>query len=336
MTNWAERLTRTDKFHESSNRSETGRRAIVAALKNEGPFIAEWLAHHQSIGFNEFYLFSNDCVDGTDLILDRLDEMGLVTHFRNPSAKMGDPQRAALSRANQNENVRSADWVLVLDLDEYLNIHCGDGTLDDLFEQCGDADAISVTWRVMGSSGHERMTQELATKRFTRGVDRFAPHSSLLWGFKTLFRPASFDFFGIHRPRFFKDRQLHPGMVKWVNGSGKDVGEKFYEKGWRSNRHNVGYELAQINHYAVRSRDEFLLKRLRGSANTADKDRLGKEYFAKFDQNEQEDTSINTHRIQDHVDQLMQDDRLAALVEHARDVSLKTIENYRSVACVSG
>ncbi|MGJ8584136.1 MAG: glycosyltransferase family 2 protein [Marinosulfonomonas sp.] len=319
----------TAKHSETASSLGSGRRAIVAALKNEGPFVIEWIAHHQGIGFTEFYLYSNDCVDGTDLILDRLDEMGLVTHFRNHSAKQGDPQRAALSSANQNENVRSADWVLVLDLDEYLNIHCGDGTLDALFEKCGNADAISVTWRVMGSAGHEAMTPELATKRFTRGVDLYAPHSSLLWGFKTLFRPACFDFFGIHRPRFFKDRELRPGMVKWVNGSGKDVGDKFYEKGWRSNRHNIGYELAQINHYAVRSRDEFLLKRLRGSANTTDKDRLGQEYFAKFDQNEQEDTTINTDRIQTHVDRLMQDDQLSALVEHSRQVCLKTIENYR-------
>ncbi|MDB4053693.1 glycosyltransferase family 2 protein [Octadecabacter sp.] len=57
----------------------------ITPMKNEGPFILEWLAYHLMIGINDFVVFTNDCEDGTDAILERLDELGLVRHLPNPS-----------------------------------------------------------------------------------------------------------------------------------------------------------------------------------------------------------------------------------------------------------
>lgn len=60
------------------------RALIVTCMRDEGPFILEWLAHHKSIGFTDFLIYSNDCEDGTDQILDRLHEMREITHIPNP------------------------------------------------------------------------------------------------------------------------------------------------------------------------------------------------------------------------------------------------------------
>ncbi|MEO0944249.1 MAG: FkbM family methyltransferase, partial [Pseudomonadota bacterium] len=49
---------------------------IPTCMKNEGPYLLEWLAYHRSIGIQGYIVFTNDCTDGTDLMLDRLDEMG--------------------------------------------------------------------------------------------------------------------------------------------------------------------------------------------------------------------------------------------------------------------
>ena len=51
------------------------------------------------------------------------------------------------------------------------------------------------------------------------------------------------------------------------------MGPKYLRSGWRSNKDVVAYDFAQVNHYAVKSREEFLLKRLRGTANSRDKSR---------------------------------------------------------------
>ena len=46
-----------------------GRKVLVSTMKNEGPYLLEWLAYHKSIGIDDFCIFSNDCTDGTNLML---------------------------------------------------------------------------------------------------------------------------------------------------------------------------------------------------------------------------------------------------------------------------
>ena len=48
------------------------RATALRGVKNEGAFLVEWLAHHRACGFSDFLVYSNDCSDGTDLMLDRL------------------------------------------------------------------------------------------------------------------------------------------------------------------------------------------------------------------------------------------------------------------------
>ena len=54
---------------------------------------------------------------------------------------------------------------------------------------------------------------------------------------------------------------------------------------------DYGYEVAQINHYALRSRDGFLIKKARGRANHF-KQNIEFDYWKKFDKNEELDDSI--------------------------------------------
>lgn len=304
-----------------------GRKVLLSTVKNEGPYLLEWIAHYRKLGFDDFVLFSNDCTDGTNLLLNRLDAMGIVHHFDNPLGPRMDPQRRAYSRANQMDIVRDASWVLIADADEFLNVHVGDGTVDALIDACPEeSEAISINWRLYGSSGHKHMMPEPVTQRFTRACRVEDPENGLVWGFKTLFRPASFDYFGVHRPKFEKNREILPDQVHWVNARGELMGEKYLRGGWRSNKDIVAYDFAQMNHYAIKSREEFLLKRLRGTANSKDKSRIDLGYWDKFDLNSCEDRSICDDRLQDAIDDLLQDGDLAALHRATLDSALRTIE----------
>lgn len=295
-------------------------------MKNEGPYILEWIAYHKSIGIDDFVIFSNDCTDGTNLILNRLDQMGIIKHFDNPLGPRMDPQRSAYSRANKMEHVRSADWVLIVDADEFLNIHVGDRTLDALIESCGAPDAISVNWRLMGSCGFAHLSfNELVTERFTKGSTFDDPENGLVWGFKTLFRPEKFGFFGVHRPKFDRKTEIVDGMATWTNAAGKPMGDKYLHKGWRGNSENVTSEGAQVNHYAIKSREDFLLKRLRGTANSKNTDRIDMGYFGKYDINTNPDTSIPTASIQPTMDEWLKDADLAALLRACHDCSRRVL-----------
>ena len=314
-----------------STATPNGRKVLVSTMKNEGPYLLEWLAYHKSIGITDFCIFSNDCTDGTNLMLNRLDQMGIVKHYDNPQGPRMDPQRSAYSRANKLEWVKESDWVLIVDADEFLNIHVGDRSLDALIDACGGPDAISINWRLMGSQGQSKMTidpfkGELVTERFTRGSSFEEPENGLVWGFKTLFRPDKFSFFGVHRPKFDKKMELTPGMVTWTNAAGKPMGDKYLQKGWRGNAENVTNEFAQVNHYAIKSREDFLLKRLRGTANSKNKDRIDMEYWDKYDINSIEDTTIPTGGIRAQMDEWLTDGDLAALARACFDCSQRVLD----------
>jgi len=286
---------------------------VVATLKNEGPYLVEWIGYYRSIGVTDFTLFSNDCSDGTNLMLDRLDAMGEVRHFDNPLGPRMDPQRRAYSRAGAMERVRAADWVLVIDADEFVHVTVGDGTLPALIDACAPADAISLGWRLMGSGGARCWEDAPVTLRFTRGGSVEPPENGMVPGFKTLFRPRAFDYFGVHRPKF--DRKIRTSLPKvtWRNGSGADIAGAVAKGGWRYRPETAGYAYGWVNHYAVKSREEFLLKRLRGSANTKDKARIDLSYWATFDLNSTVPPPIPTEGMAREAARLLGDADLAAL-----------------------
>ena len=300
------------------------RHMLVSTMKNEGPYLLEWLAYHRSIGIEEFCIFSNDCTDGTNLILNRLDQMGVIRHFDNPLGPRMDPQRAAYSRANKMDFVKSADWVLIVDADEFLNIHVGDRTITALIDACGAPDAISANWRLMGSCGLARMSDELVTERFPRGSTFEKPENGLVWGFKTLFRPGRFDFFGVHRPKYRKET-TPPDDLRWTNADGADITEFVAQKGWRSSAKTLSWKNAQVNHYAIKSREDFLLKRLRGTANSKNKGRIDMGYFGKYDINTNEDATIPTDGIRPILKAWMADPDLAALVRACAECSRRVL-----------
>ena len=90
----------------------------ILTLRNEAAFLLEWLAHHKAVGLDHALVFTNDCQDGTDEMLDRLQELGHVTHVRNDGPyDKGGIQFTALKAAAKTKLVKQADWILPLDID---------------------------------------------------------------------------------------------------------------------------------------------------------------------------------------------------------------------------
>ncbi|WP_162300815.1 glycosyltransferase family 2 protein [Alkalilacustris brevis] len=272
------------------------RHVLVATMKNEGPFILEWVAYHRLIGFDEIIIFANDCTDGSDRLLAALDAAGLIRYFDNtptPEGLPADPQNRAYRRAFEMEAVRNAEWIMVLDADEFFNIHAGRGHLDDLFAALpDDADAFGPTWRIFGNGGITRFEDAPVITRFTRAAPRELPVSFNHYGLKTMFRPGPVHRLGIHRPHFKGHYKRPDTPLKWLNGSGEDVTEHFRVRGWSASAATVGYDLAEVNHYMIKSSEVFLMKRWRGTANSSDPDRINFDYFDQFNSNHEAESSI--------------------------------------------
>lgn len=286
-------------------------RTLIGTLKDEGPFILEWIAYYKVIGFTHFVIFSNDSTDGTTQILDCLDHAGEIIHIENSIAEENepaDPQGRAYWRAKMRRDVKQSEWVLVADGDEFLNIHVGDGTLDDLFAAMGKTDVISATWRIHGNSGIEKFTDKLVIDQFRDAAEMVENKTQRYWGFKTLFRPAGVRKFGIHRPKFAPWVLDDPLAIVWRNGSGEVITEHVLKQGWRSQAETVGYDLVQMNHYMIKSSESFLMKRLRGTANSSNQDRINFEYFNMFNTNAVTDGSITrqTAAVKAEIERLKQ------------------------------
>ena len=274
-------------------RPEGGSITVVTAMKNEGPFILDWIAHNRVIGIDRHLVYTNDCSDGTETLLDALAEAG-VTRRDNPYRALGKvPQHAAFRAAETEGAVDDADWLLTLDVDEYINIHIGEGRLSDLLNAVPEAHAFSMPWRLFGNADQDGFEDIPVTHRFTRAAPAYAPRPLQAWAFKTLYRNAGlFRRLGVHRPKGLVPATQ--GQIRWVDGSGRDIPSNTWRSCWRMSKSNWGYDLVSLNHYAVRSAESFLVKRDRGRVNHVDRDQ-GAAYWFRMNHNAEEDTSILRH-----------------------------------------
>jgi len=302
--------------------AERPRILAVTTMKNEAPFILEWIAHNRVIGIGHALVYTNDCADPTVPMLDRLAELGHVTRRDNPRDPAGPvkPQHAALRDAMRQRVVRKADWIAVIDVDEFPAIHVGDGTLADLLRATHHPDVLSLTWRFFGNGGIARYEDRPVIEQFTRCAPLAMDNPGMAWGFKTLFRRAGARFrkLGVHRPL-----KLAPGAkddVRWVNGSGRVMPARLVQRGWRSVVPIYGTRLACLNHYALRSAESYLVKRDRGRVNHTAEDQ-GLYYWQRRNYIAETDTRI-THvlpRVEEELQRLKADPVLADL--HARAVA---------------
>lgn len=316
------------KDHKAGTLNE--RILIVTTMKNEGPFILEWLAYHMSIGVTDFVVYTNDCTDGTDAMFDLLAAKGLVDHRENPYRETGQkPQHAAYLAAQSTPKAEQADWIICMDVDEYINIHVGDGTLHDLFDAVPEANIWSMTWRLFGNAEVDRFEDKFITEQFLRCAPQICRKPHQAWGFKAMFRNNGYyKKFGVHRPvglqPEFKDH------IHWVNGSGERMPENILRTGWRNTVSSYGYDLVTLNHYALRSCESFLVKRDRGRVNHVDRDQ-GMAYWFRMNNNAEVDRTIlnKITRTKEKLSELMADNEIAAQHKACVEAHAKRIEELK-------
>ena len=293
------------------------RALALLGVKNEGAFLIEWLAHHRACGFTDFLVYSNDCSDGTDLMLDRLAQLGWLTHVRNDGPHDEGPQWAMLKAADKHPLVKQADWLLFCDIDEFVNIHIGNRTVQALLAALPEATAIPLTWRLFGNCDVHGYEDRFLLEQFETCAPEIVRKPHQAWGFKTLFRNIDiYKKIGVHRPK-----GLVPDLwdqVRWLNGSGRAMPREMFRNGWRSTLETYGYDWVQLNHYAVRSAESFLVKRDRGRVNHVDRDQ-GLNYWFRMNHNAVVDRSIQRMipKLQAEWDRLMADPEIRAAHEAA-------------------
>lgn len=307
----------------------------LLGIKNEGAFLIEWLAHHRACGFTDFLVFSNDCDDGSDLMLDRLAEMGWVTHIRNPGPHPEGPQWSLLKAADKHPLKTQADWILFSDIDEFVNIHAGDRNLSALLTALPEATAIPLTWRLFGNAGQIEISDQPVTETFTRAAPATFAWPWRAQMFKTLFRnDGTYRKLGVHRPRSPDPKRL--AAARWFDGSGRALPASLATGRIFSDYSRDNYQLVQLNHYALGSMQNYLVKADRGRANR-EASGFDMSYWVERNFSEVEDRSIlgldsQALRAELHADKVLADLHHKALAwRQTRFASLMQEEPWRAL-----
>jgi hypothetical protein len=291
---------------------------VFAAMRNEGAFLLEWVTWYRMLGF-EVLVGINDCTDHSPQLLDALARAGWLTtfeHHPNP----GQPPKTSAHRAMQKRpEVRAADWLLICDVDEFLVLRRGDTIADYLAQVDRSARGIAFHWRCFGTGGIDRYEDGLVHRQFTRcGPADMTPNIF----FKTLVRrPREVARFTDHGPAALRDGQLGQGPEVIRDAAGRVIDRFTSEPGpvRFTAPADITHATAQMNHYILRSREGFGLKRGTPSAS-ASKDRYTNHFFRARDVNTETDTSALACR-----------DRFDAL--HARAMALPDVARLHHLCC---
>ena len=73
--------------------------------------------------------------------------------------------------------IENAEWVIHIDVDEFINIRVGNGTLADFFDRVPDATNVAMTWRLFGHNGVEAFKDELVIDQFDQRRAEILPEA---------------------------------------------------------------------------------------------------------------------------------------------------------------
>lgn len=252
--------------------------SIAAILKNECPYILEWIAYHRVIGIDWFFIADNASDDGSTELLCTLHNAGIITRIPHPPLPGVAPQLPAYKEIMRRHK-DDADWTAFIDADEFLFVTDGENSIRPFMaevDQDTSIGAIGVNWAVYGSSGHVHASPELVIERFSKRAEKEWIANA---HYKSIVRNKAWA--GTHRnPHLFflsnGYRLAHPtgGTIEPHPTRGEGLSA------------DIIWDRLRLNHYVVKSKSEFMhRKRKRGRATTTTEVRNEK-FFNEHDQND--------------------------------------------------
>ena len=240
--------------------------AICAIAKNEGPYFKEWIEWHHKMGVTKFYIYDNESTDSIKEVLAPYIASGLVEYINFPGYRM---QIAAYDHCMENYRY-DAHWLAFIDLDEFI-VPVADKTIPDFLKRFEEFSAVEINWLIYGSGGAKEHLPGTMMERFKRHSEPLHPLNRHVKSIVNTRRV--FCMIGCHE-------------AARICGSAADSHGNPIEKHFREREPQQ--DVIRINHYAVRSYEEFLEKQNRGRASGT-KRTVEDEYFKQYDLNDIEE-----------------------------------------------
>lgn len=124
---------------------------ICAIFRDEARHLAEWVAFHEEVGVEHFFLFDDRSADDPERVLRPWIDRRRVT-LRPWDATKADQLRAYGACLVDNRN--TARWIAFIDIDEFL-FPASAGALPDILAPLEHAPGVGANWVMYGSSGNQ-------------------------------------------------------------------------------------------------------------------------------------------------------------------------------------
>ena len=217
--------------------------AACAIFRNEAPYLREWIEFHRQVGAERFFLYDNASTDDAAEALAPYVAEGIATVHDWPDV----PGQITAYQHCLDNHGDQARWIAFLDLDEFLfspTLSPVSQVLEDFERHPG----VMVNRLNYGSSGHKQRPEGLVIENYLHRLpdeDDNSRHA------KSVVQPA----------RTTGPRGLNPHCFVYdegwaVNEEGKPIDHQpfgFVDM--------ISFERLRINHYIIKSEEQWEAKR---------------------------------------------------------------------------
>ncbi|MBN2600773.1 MAG: glycosyltransferase family 2 protein [Candidatus Marinimicrobia bacterium] len=263
--------------------------AIGAVMKQEAPYILEWVAYHKALGF-ELIIADNGGTDNTSKILTALDAADVITRIDVRYLRKS-PQIPAYRAIMRVARKMKVDIIGFLDCDEFfarrvpitkLTPDEGAGYIASEFRKF-DASQISYYWLIYGSKTDFQDITVPVLERFSYHVTTEAKLDKKISSFKSfvkvneMFKLSNIFFLG---PQIMSPHVFDGAMRKWIIDYKRADPYSFNPK-----IREVSHHSGVILHFIIKTWEEYQSKKMRGSA-IYNRSRCDDEFFDRHDLND--------------------------------------------------
>lgn len=251
--------------------------AACCTVKNEASIIREWMAFHRAAGIEKLIIIDNGSTDETVEVINSFPDRDSVDLILAPERV----SQVDLYDRVLKEYKNSIEWCAFIDADEFLYPTVG-FDLRASISNFGNVGALAAHWHIYGSAGLLDRPEGLVIQNYVRRAEDnfvFNRHVKSIVHLKNALRPLTSHLFEV-KNGIFDDagNDLHMGPPYGF----------FEEK-------PATHKTFRVNHYHVRSRNEYYIKSMRGYFGVDDEKLEGEkkfnEMFNAHDRNEIEDKS---------------------------------------------
>lgn len=219
--------------------------SIGAIMKNEGPYLKEWLDFHILVGVEKFYLYDNDSTDNTYEILRPYIKSGIVEYTKIPGRAQQRPAYIDILKKH-SEKTR---WLAFIDLDEFL-VPVKHKTITEFLKTLPRFSQLIIGWVNYGSSGHEKKPEGLV-------IENYKKHAKVNWGIKSIINPRLIVYLG----------NPHSNYV-----AGFTIDENAKKRGFVNQESEpTTHDFIRCNHYITKSHEEYIKRCNQGDAGSGEK-----------------------------------------------------------------